>query len=715
MRVFLLIVVHLINLTLATSDEPTADVTDGWEYEPRVWAPDEPRDLAASETFEGSEEDFEEPRDTNLANQANREDVRAKSNFWRDQKSKTTTKLSQRQELRCDQWRVDVKETVICDKKRCDKLDFEWPIHDNQLTVIETTRHGMRFHRADFAFGPPTGNSQNPKVKQFTATGQKRNNNNNNESSGKIKFDIFELFKPKPQPPTTPTPRTTKLTSDTNDDETTRTTTTPTPTTTQTPRPDNEDSQQDNNSTQLVTTFRLDTRRRMQTMLGFGGALSDSTCRNIKSLSSAMSSSLMEDYFGPRGLRYNIVRMSMGSSDFSTTPYTNNDKSDEQQASNKLRQSSQQLRPIKRMALDETDDVEMKKFRLVDEDYEFKLPVARQAIATSRQEIKFYSSLWSPPIWMKNNSHIVHGYLKGDIYGPYYKALADLIVKWLEAYRRNGIEFWATTGLNEPITGVKPFIFHNSLGITKQDYVTFIKIYLGPMLRQRGFGNVKLIAMDDNKGYAHSWARAVLDDQEAAKYVSGIGVHWYMNDEYENLNFLAKDYPDKFILSTEACNGYLPFQVHTLPGDWDRGVAYMYDIVKLIQKNAVGWVDWNMALDLGGGPSWAKNNLDAPIIVNAERDEYYKSPMFYAIGHFSRFVPPNSTRLDHRLANARYDHPFEAVAFYTPQDYIVIVVLNANKHPVLFRVIVNRQLVKIVNLREDSFSTIIFKSKRSRN
>lgn len=460
-------------------------------------------------------------------------------------------------------------------------------------------------------------------------------------------------------------------------------------------------------------------------MEGFGGALSDSVCRNIKSLSPEMGQSLMEDYFGERGLRYNIARVTVGSSDLSVEPYTNNDATNSSATANSRRFSGNnnfsRNQPNRRQQQQQQqsglrDDVEMENFRLVSEDFDYKLPILRQAIATSKaRELKLFASLWSPPIWMKNNSHIVHGFLKGDVYGPYYRGLAELMLKWLEAYKRQGIEFWAFSGLNEPVTGVKPFIFHNSLGMTRDDYVTFMKLYLGPMLRQRGFQSVKLLMLDDNKGYAPNYVKTMLKDPTAAKYISGIAIHWYMNDEYENLNFISKQYPDKFILSTEACNGYLPYQVHTLPGDWDRGVAYMYDITKMIQKNSVGWVDWNMALDLGGGPSWANNTLDSPIIVNSKRDEYYKSPMFYALGHFSRFVEPNSYRLEHILAYARYDYPLEAVAFYTPTDYVVIVALNANKQPIPFRIIVDKRLVRVVRLRAQSFNTIVFKWKKKVN
>lgn len=684
----------------STSDEQYVD----WEYEPRVWSPDEVNSIRDDDSFH--DQDYRENEFTAyerqqlqieediILNKWKEETNPHKVHYYLDQKKLIATSTRQEQEEKCNQFRVDTREAIVCDKRRCDKFDFEWPKYDNQLTIVETTKHGMRFHRADYAFAQTGRYHMDIRESIY----QK---NENNLDSNRIKIDILELFKPKP-------PQTTSTTSLPNSSPPTQQTTS----STTTEKPDNEkvtNSGQDNdekrdsdirsqdlNATKLVTTFRLDTGRVKQKIIGFGGALSDSTCRNIKGLSANMAKSLMEDYYGDRGLKYNIARLSIGSSDFSTTPYTNNDRVAESPY-------------LMRQEIDEKDDLEMNNFRLTSEDYEFKLPIARQAIATSRQELKFFASLWSPPIWMKNNTHIVHGYLKGDIYGPYYKALAELMIKWMEAYKKNGINLWATTGLNEPITGTKPFIFHNSLGITREDYITFFKLYLGPMMRQRGLSDIKLMMLDDNKGYAPNYVKLMLEDKEAAKYISGIAIHWYMNDEYENLNFISKYYPEKFILPTEACNGFLPFQVHALPGNWDRGVAYMYDIIKTLQKNAAGWVDWNMALDLTGGPSWIKNNLDSPIIVNTNRDEYYKSPMFYAIGHFSRFIEPGSRRLDFRLANARYDYPFEAVGFYTPKKYIVIVVLNANSCPVQFKIIVDRKLVRMVQIRANSFNTIVFK------
>jgi len=97
----------------------------------------------------------------------------------------------------------------------------------------------------------------------------------------------------------------------------------------------------------------------------------------------------------------------------------------------------------------------------------------------------------------------------------------------------------------------------------------------------------------------------------------------------------------------------------------------------------VGWTDWNLALNMRGGPNWINNYVDAPIIVNANADEFYKQPMFYFLGHFSRFVPPGSVRIDSQLWGPAYNgtagvaaNPVESVAFDTPDGQRVLVLLN---------------------------------------
>jgi glucosylceramidase len=81
-----------------------------------------------------------------------------------------------------------------------------------------------------------------------------------------------------------------------------------------------------------------------------------------------------------------------------------------------------------------------------------------------------------------------------------------------------------------------------------------------------------------------------------------------------------------------------------------------------------------MVLDLDGGPTYIENFVDSPVIVNATGGEFYKQPMFYHLGHFSKFVPNGSVRID-----ASSDSENVAfVAFQRPDDGIAVVVVNKN-------------------------------------
>lgn len=86
---------------------------------------------------------------------------------------------------------------------------------------------------------------------------------------------------------------------------------------------------------------------------------------------------------------------------------------------------------------------------------------------------------------------------------------------------------------------------------------------------------------------------------------------------------------------------------------------------------AVGWVDWNIALDDKGGPNWVDNFVDSPIIVNPKTDEFYKQPTYYALTHFSRFVDRDSTRI-----NITDNDHVKSAAFLTPSNEIVAVLYN---------------------------------------
>jgi len=75
-----------------------------------------------------------------------------------------------------------------------------------------------------------------------------------------------------------------------------------------------------------------------------------------------------------------------------------------------------------------------------------------------------------------------------------------------------------------------------------------------------------------------------------------------------------------------------------------------------------------------GGPNWAGWRADAAILVDPTKDEFLKQPIYYAIAHVSKFVPPGSVRIG--LMSTNVPESVESVAFRRPDNGTVIVLLN---------------------------------------
>jgi glucosylceramidase len=66
----------------------------------------------------------------------------------------------------------------------------------------------------------------------------------------------------------------------------------------------------------------LDKNKKYQEILGFGGAFTDSTGINVKKMTPKLQDLIMNDYFAKDGLEYNVARIPIAGSDFSTRPYS---------------------------------------------------------------------------------------------------------------------------------------------------------------------------------------------------------------------------------------------------------------------------------------------------------------------------------------------------------------------------------------------------------
>ena len=138
----------------------------------------------------------------------------------------------------------------------------------------------------------------------------------------------------------------------------------------------------------------------------------------------------------------------------------------------------------------------------------------------------------------------------------------SLSFRFLKAYELEGVKFWGLTAQNEP-TNVFIQKKINSLEFLPSWQRDFIKYNLGPTLAKNGFGKdkLKLMILDDQLPLILYWSKVLLSDEDCAKYISGIAIHWYINSITPRVlqDISHKHYPQYFILSTEASEGSFSF------------------------------------------------------------------------------------------------------------------------------------------------------------
>ncbi|HRE07065.1 MAG TPA: glycoside hydrolase family 30 protein [Opitutaceae bacterium] len=392
-----------------------------------------------------------------------------------------------------------------------------------------------------------------------------------------------------------------------------------------------------------AAVISVDPGQRFQTMVGFGGALTESSAWVLAQLGEAGRAEVLRRYFDPvAGIGYTLARTHINSCDFSLGSW----------------------------ALAETPgDVELKDFTLAPM-RRWVLPLIHEARAAAGGDtLRLMASPWSPPAWMKTNGRMAGG---GSLRPEYRAAWARYYVRFVEAMRREEkIPVWALTVQNEP-EAVQSW---ESCLYTPEEERDFVRDHLGPALAAAGMADVRLLGWDHNRDGIERRADALFGDPEASRYLWGVALHWYISEDYAASSRVRAKYPDKPILFTEGC-----WEAGAALGAWRHGEGYARQMMGDFRNGVSGWIDWNIVLDARGGPNHVGNFCDAPVIVDTATGEVRYQSGFYYIGHFSRFVRVGAERIASEGAPAGLN----AMAFRNPDGGVVVVVLNETDDPVTF-------------------------------
>ncbi len=419
-------------------------------------------------------------------------------------------------------------------------------------------------------------------------------------------------------------------------------------------------------------TIQIDLAHPKQSIVGFGSSLTESTAFVLDQLSDAKRAEVLKACFSSNGAGYTLTRTHIASCDFSTSNYT--------YASNPQADLSDFS-----VAPDEDD----------------LIPLIQDALAQEGAELKIIASPWTAPPWMKDNQD----WNAGSLLPEHYATFARYMVKYLQAYRKHGIEIWGVTPENEPHGNGGQW---ESMHFTAEQMADYIAKDLGPAFETAGL-DTRIFIFDQNRDNVLEYIEPILNSSSARPYVDGVALHWYSTtNDYcpDVLDSISRLYPEVPFFHSEGCIDVMgddePKGVW-LEDDWywrqdatDWGYywaegdakldhpkyrpfyRYARDIIGGLNHGFFGWVDWNLALDFQGGPNHANNFCGAPILVDAETDAVYYTPLFYCLQHFSRFIRPGAKILP---VQGEIAEQLMVTAAQNPDGSTVIVAFNMTEKP----------------------------------
>ena len=160
----------------------------------------------------------------------------------------------------------------------------------------------------------------------------------------------------------------------------------------------------------------INPEEKFQTITGFGGSFTESSAYLLNKLGKENRNKILNAYFSEAGANYSLTRTHIASCDFSLNNYT---------------------------YAKVENDMTLEHFSIEDDKSDL-IPMILDAKAISKEGFKIISSPWSCPPWMKDNKK----YLGGKLLPEFNDVFALYFSKYLNAYKKEGIDIWGITPIN---------------------------------------------------------------------------------------------------------------------------------------------------------------------------------------------------------------------------------------------------------------------------
>lgn len=364
-----------------------------------------------------------------------------------------------------------------------------------------------------------------------------------------------------------------------------------------------------------------------QTIIGFGGAFTEASAYNLNRVNEKAREDMLKAYFDPvEGIGYTLGRIAINSCDFSLNTFDYVTPYDESLNSFDISRENEVIKMI------------------------------HDASNIAGQSIDILASPWSPPAWMKTNGLMIKG---GKLKKEYETLWAKYIHRFVIEMRKKSIQVSKITMQNEPMANQR---WESCLYDAKEE-ASLVK-HVAHVFKSENT-EIEIFVHDHNRDFMFERTQQMFEDEIVKELVKGIGFHWYGESHFEEVKKTHETYPNHVLLFTEGCQEQGPH-----PHSYEVGERYGINIMHDLNHGTQGYIDWNLFLDMTGGPNHVSNLCSSPILVDVFPETMILNPSYYYIGHFSKFITKDSIRLKTTLVDVLN------VVFKTPDNQLVVVLMN---------------------------------------
>jgi len=394
------------------------------------------------------------------------------------------------------------------------------------------------------------------------------------------------------------------------------------------------------------TSVKVYTDQTYQNYYGNGAALTHASAYLLMQDDDTRAE-MLQEFFGKDGARFNMVRVPIGASDYI---------------------DEAEFFSCCDLADSNDEDMGLTSFNL---EHDVNIIAVLKEILEINPDIQIIAVPWSAPAWMKQN----HSLIGGNLDETYNSVYADYLLKFVQGYKKEGINISWLSILNEPgIFGIK----YPSMNMGGAQAAEIIKI-LGKNLKKENL-DVKIMAWDHNVNNSDYFLEDIYNDEEVAQYVAGTAFHGYGGSYVDGCVNHAEAYLNKEMYLTELTE-------HSGSNDFAANISFAAQNVTVAPINVGSSMGlfWNLVLRKDGTPTPVSHgsNVCYGVMELNELEgggyEYNKNASYYAMAHVSKFAyAVDGTWAKALRVESSNDTQIMACALYRADGAIVVCVTNVS-------------------------------------